>query len=244
MQYFPQPMMMGGGQYSPSPTPLGYGGYFGGYYNGNMYNTFNPYEVQRRNEEMQKQQQQMLKMQQDILYKTYSAASKGQELDPNVVSRIYGTVPQQFSDPIQNMEYNSLVQKEQALQQNNAYIDQMTRNMMPTIPFVEQNLGNLQKMQQGRENLEGMDMYTYFATVAQDDLREATNRETMRQQANLTNLYSTNSYQTFLNKFRMGMPYDPNASTDDMTIRLPSIVSEQERMERRRQFMAQLGINI
>ena len=247
MQYFPQPtMMMGGGPMGPSPTPLGYGGYNGGYF-ANSYATFNPYEIQRRNQEYQKQMQENIKMQQNVMYNMYLASCNGKDPNPTIVNQIFGTNQNPdiagFTQE-QNMEYNSILQKEKKLIDNNAYIDQMTMNMVPVEVNQQQYFANLQRMQNDRQNMQDMDMYTYFATVAVDDLREAKMRELKQQQSNLTSLYNQNSYNQFLNKFRLGMPVDPTATTDDMTITLPSIVSEQERMERRRQFMAQIGIQI
>ena len=247
MNYYPNSFsnINGGGFNNPSPYPLGYGGYNGGYY-GNKYTVFNPYEMQRRQQEAMQKQQDYIKSQQDIYANIYRASCKGREPNQDVIDAIYGKsqahrIP--GLDIAQQSRYESIVAQEANLAANNQYVDQFCRNMVYVNPTANQLANNLAKMheQRKKEMPEDINMYEYFATVAQEDLRRAKENEVRQQQANLAALYNQNSYSQFLNKFTMNQ-VPGQISTDDMTISLPSLHSEEERRQRRLEFLKQIGL--
>ena len=249
MVYYPQPMNnLGGGQMSPpsSSMPLGYGGYYSG-----QYTAFNPYEIQRRQQEMQRQQHEIIKNQQDITAKIYMASCKGREPEQRVLDNIYGISESQKRIPgfnnAQQAQYEHLANREELLHSNNMYIDQLCSGAKVGVDQQAQ-LMRLEQMHKEREKELPQDMgvFEYFASVAQDDLRKAEENRVKQQQANLTALYNQNAYNQFLNKFRMPgqqTMFNPNASTDDMAITLPQMCSEEERRQRRLLFLKNIGLS-
>lgn len=258
MTYYPTNMMMGGAPVAPSAPsyPLGYGGYNGGYYGGG-YNTYNPYFLQQQQQIAQQQAQQELKNQQDVIAKFYrSSCNTANNGDPReeVLDRIYNRQSNQEPTYIegltmeQNAEYRELLERDNDIRSKHATLPYMV-DMQHSQQYIvrAQQLSQCNKIAEQRAQVVSNDMglAEYFAGPAVQDVLQAEDRQMKMEQSNLGELYNSNGYNKFLNQFKHNGPFaalNPNATIDDMTINLPSMVSERTRAERRKAFLASIGV--
>lgn len=254
MIYYPQPM--NGGAFGNAPScsyPLGYGGYNGGYYGG-LYNTYNPYEIQKQQQLAQQRYQEDLNNQRNIIATFYKSSCIPGNGDPKkeILNQIYGKEDdisnQQIEglDTMQTYEYNSYKQKQQQLSQQQQMCNQMIK--APYIDYKYNSLcDSVNKIYNDRiqEVSEDMGLFEYLSDQVTKDILKAEDNNIKAEQSNLGSLYDTNGYNKFLNQFKQSGPFaalNPNASIDDLTISLPSMVSEQQRAARRKAFLAQIGL--
>lgn len=255
MIYYPQPMNGGAFPNAPSSSyPLGYGGYSSGGYYGGLYNTYNPYEIQKQQQIAQQQYNEELKNQRNIIATFYKSSCIPGNGDPRqeILNQIYGkdnVSNQQIEglDTMQNYEYNSYRENDIKLQQQ-----QQRANQVIAAPYIDyrysQVCNTVNKIYNDRaqEVSEDIGLFEYLSSgQATKDVLQAEDNNLKAEQSNLGALYDQNGYSRFLNQFRQKGPFaalNPNASIDDLTISLPSMVSEQQRAARRKAFLSQIGL--
>lgn len=255
MNYYPNPngMMMGGvGMPTPSySVPYGYGGYNGNYFAGGMgmYNTFNPYALQQQQEEYRKKLEAEQKKQQDLQAKLYRIACSGSGVEPHqgILNHIYGRDNAQQSQNVEGLnsmeqfEYSQLVQTEQLKYNEQTMIDQMCR-MSGYDPYLaeynkQMQMWNDYNRKRSQQIPEDVGMFEYFKYYAGQDYLDAQETQKKRKEQQVQQLYDNNRFNNFLTQFSM------NGSIDDMTIRMPSVANEQERMARRKAFIDKIMSN-
>ena len=253
MNYYPNPYGMMGGVGNPTPSysvPYGYGGYNGNYFSGGMgmYNAFNPYALQQQQEQYRKQMEAEQKKQQDLQAKLYRIACSGSGKEPQqaILNHIYGRDNAQQSqtnieglNSMEQFEYNQMVQSEQLKYNEQTYIDQMFNPYGGYNPNVAEYNKQMQLWKEYNDKRsqtipEDVGMFEYFKYYAGQDYLDAQNAQKKRKEQQVQQLYDNNRFNNFLTQFSM------NSNIDDMTIRMPSVVNEQERAARRKAFIDML----
>lgn len=252
MQYYPNPGGIMGGVGSPTPSvPYGYGGYNGNYFSGGMgmYNSFNPYALQQQQEEYKKRMLDEQKKQQDLQAKLYRIACSGSGKEPQqaIINKIYGRDTAQQSQNVEGLnsmeqfEYDQMRQMEQMRYNEQTFVDQISYGNGYDPYLNEYNkqtqMWNEYNKKRSQQIPEDVGMFEYFKYYAGQDYLDAQNAQKKRKEQQVQQLYDNNRFNNFLSQFSM------NSSIDDMTIRMPSVANEQERMARRRAFIDKIMSN-
>lgn len=234
-------------------VPFGYNGYNtgGGYYTG-YYNNYNPYVIKQQQEMTMAQYREQQREQSSIMKKLYKCSCNyfGQEEDQSIVnklSHINGIIePDDISDFTfdEQQEYYRILRKEQELKQNQEIINNMQNNpdsVLPYNPLVNAYCTTYAKMSNDyQDKLKDMGFVEYFNTYAGQEYMEALINKSKRGNNNLRTLYNPDDYNSLLKRHKEGLfgnALNPDASIDDMEVRLPSVISEQTKQERRMRFM-------
>lgn len=267
MQYYPNPpqqtypgatyapgyfMPMGGQQ---QIVPIGYGGYNNGGYYSNNYNYFNPYFIKQQQEEQYQTCKQHEYEQINFMKRMYQNAcsyqgreATQQELGYYDSLSVYGN--NQYTDPRvaqltpqEYAEYMNIYNNEQAIKANQARVVQLATST--GVKYVDQyqiNAMNYIANTYEKERSEipnDISLIDYLENHAGKKYADAKTREQKRN--NTTGkLYNKTEYGNLLDQNKsslFGGVFDPNASLDDQEVRLPNLISEQTRQERRKRFM-------
>lgn len=256
MQYYPQSSAYNIGGMSPyippnpigNITPLGYGGTYGGYYTGN-YNSYNPYYLQQQRELQLAQQREVQRTESSIFKKLYKASSTylGLEINQEDLDKFDPQFDEDITkdfDSEELQEYYRLQRLDEYKQYNQQQIINMQGNSVPCINatgIAYLNSYNQMNQQAKEEISDDVGLVEYLEKYAPRKYMEAAEADQKRAQADLTKLYNKGDYNELIKKHENSMfgssVFNPDASIDDQEIRLPNLISEQTRQERRRQFL-------
>lgn len=257
MQYYPQqqqPMYNYGGMspYIPSNpigniAPLGYGGLYGGYYTGN-YNKYNPYYLQQQQEIQLAQQREAQRTESSLFKRLYKASSTclGLEVTEEALSQFDPQFEEDITAGLNHEElqkYYSLQQREQYMNYHQQQIIAMQGNGVPCVSSEGAAYNNAyhQMFEKAKKEIpDDVGLAEYLEKYAPKKLMEAYEADQKRAQADLTKLYNKSDYNELIktNRSMFGSSvFNPDASIDDQEIRLPNLISEQTRQERRKQFL-------
>ena len=235
-----QPPMIG------SITPIGYGGYNGGYYSG-QYN-YNPYAIKQMQEMQLAQSREVARQQTGILQKIYKSVCSynGTEPDTEVLNS-YDPNINKSQELVASLDMNQQQElyRIQAIENKLNYHAQVINNFRTAdqpvygnsmMAAAADNISN--KMSEYQQNLEGVGMVEYWAKYAAKDYMSALESKSRNNTNNIQALYNPTDYNSLIAQHKgFSNAFDPNASIDDQEIRLPGVVSDQHRLERRRAFM-------
>lgn len=258
MVYYPQQTSYNnGGMFQsipPNPigniSPIGFGGYNNGYYTGN-YNQFNPYAIQQQRELQLAQQREVQRNESTIFKKLHKASCSYNEFEiKDEDLRRYDPSFEQQNNDIEGLnqneldEYYSLLRQDQYKQNQQQFIIQM--QMQPQMPYINPigvayaNAYYEINQKAKKEIPNDVGLVEYLEKYAPKQYIEALEYESRKSQADLTKLYNKTDYNKLLNMHKtslFGDVFNPDATIDDQEIRLPNLISQKTRQERRKQFL-------
>jgi hypothetical protein len=254
MNYYPNPNYMGGAvPTAPSYSyPLGYGGYNGSYFSNNAgynyYNNFNPYAVQQQMEQERARQQQQLRYQQNLFAKLYRTSCDGIEVPAHerVIDSIYGNQTAQQIEripeltPMEQFEYEAIVQRERREREINSMIQNQMYYAGPThqqlVFYQNQENWNKYAQKQMQDIPNDVGIKEFFNDGYGCNLYiEAIENERKAENQRLQQLYNQSQYNQFMQQFNMNGFVNNNIA--DMSVRMPSVINETERNNRRIEFV-------
>lgn len=256
MQYYPQqqPMNNYGGMPMCIPSnpigniaPLGYGGMYGGYYTGN-YNRYDPYYLQQQKELQLAQQREDQRTQSSIFKKLYKTSSNC--LGLAITEEDLGRFDPQFDEDLttgmnqEEMEtYYYLQRRDEYMNYHQQQISAMQGNSIPcmsTQGYAYNQAYNQMYDKAKKEIPDDVGLAEYLEKYAPKKIMEAYEQDQKKAQADLTKLYNKTDYNELIKSNRSifgSTVFNPDASIDDQEIRLPNLISERTRQERRAQFL-------
>jgi hypothetical protein len=258
MYYYPQPMNNYGGMSSYIPSnpigniaPLGYGGSYGGYYTGN-YQRYNPYYLQQQREIQLAQQREAQRTESSIFKKLYKASATclGMEVTEEDLSRFDPVYEEDLTndlDPDELREYYQLQNQERYLDYHKQQIIAMQGNTTQCVSATGAAYANgyAKMYEQARKEIPSdVGLAEYLEKYAPKKYMEALEADQKRNQADLSKLYDKGDYNELIKRHKDSMfnsnVFKPEANIDDQEIKLPVMISEKTRQERRQQFLAML----
>lgn len=248
------PYMRTIGGYNSNIVPMGYG-YNGGYYSG-YYNQYNPYQIKQQQEMMLAQQREAQRQQSDIFQSLCRCSAYYQygDVSQETIDNIDPYKASNYVDPDDISDFSYDEQKEYFRILNLENSLRMTQNMITQMNTMQngyiQNYnpqaqaycnGYCKMIEDYNKKLGNIGLAEYMEKYAGIEYMEALEHQSKNNQNNVRSLYNHNDYNSLLNRHKEGLfgsnVFNPNASIDDQEIKLPQLVSEKTKQERRRLFM-------
>lgn len=258
MQYYPNPQNNYPGVYNQTPgyftqgnmVPIGYGGY-NGYYNNYGYYNYNPYEIKRQQDAYEQQMKENERQQIDFYKKLYKSRCNyiGREVSQNELAyydsfAVYNT---DNTDPrIKNLteaeyaEFSGIESHEKYLKDSQSHVVGLVNNGQPYVnPYTVYAMNHINQVYEQNKAPDDIGLVEYMEKYGQQQYAAIIDKK-IRQQSNTGNLYNRDNYNSLLDKHRselFGGILDPNASVDDLEVRLPNYISDKTKQERRQRFL-------
>ena len=246
-------------QQQPAMQPMqqvGYGGFNGGYFNG-YYGGYNPYNIQQAAQARQEAYNRAVQNQRDLMTRFYNISCNGLGItpDPYTIDSLNGIDPQERIEqefmatmtPIEQMNYR--VKKEKERQQRD--IDKMLETCVPYVdPRLITQINHVDKMLEKRKKdvPDDMGLAEYMSSgMFTKDLYAAEDNLRKKEESNLTKLFNEDVYRAMMRQFKDSGPFDKfnpkYINMEDLSVHMPSSVSEESRRERRLAFIHSLMDN-